>query len=155
MKHQLNISIPNPCSANWDAMQTNSIGKHCSSCNKTVVDFTTMNESEIKDYFVNHTNDKTCGRWKNYQIYTPSKTEKLLLNFKDYVSLNVKFNPIKISLLTLVTALLSFSSCIMGAVSKPDKEDFTTGDSITMSTEIDSIQKANENSINQSKNQQP
>ncbi len=144
MKHQVNISIPDPCFANWNNMQANSIGRHCNSCNKTVVDFTKMDESEIKRYFIVNSNDKTCGRWKNYQLNIPSKTEKLLLDFKDYVSLNVKLNPIKVSLLTLVTALLSFTSCIMGAVAKPDRTELEKelmGDSVSVPLQIDSLNK--------------
>ena len=48
------IILPNPCNANWDEMTPNDKGKHCGSCKKTVVDFTTMNDEQIKDYLNNH-----------------------------------------------------------------------------------------------------
>jgi hypothetical protein len=63
-----NVTIPKPCHQNWDAMAPNGQGRHCLSCAKTVVDFTVMNDDEVKNYFINHAGENTCGRFKNSQL---------------------------------------------------------------------------------------
>jgi hypothetical protein len=63
-----NIIIPNPCNANWDEMTPNDKGKHCGSCNKTVVDFTTMNAEQIKHYLSSSKMQKVCGHFKITQV---------------------------------------------------------------------------------------
>ena len=63
-----NIIIPNPCDENWDEMTPNEIGKHCGSCNKSVVDFTTMNAEQIKHYLNSSKTQKVCGHFKITQV---------------------------------------------------------------------------------------
>jgi hypothetical protein len=54
------ISIPEPCNENWDQMTPKKNGRHCSSCNKVVVDFTNMSEKEIVAFLLK--NKSACGR---------------------------------------------------------------------------------------------
>lgn len=54
MKNVKKILIPNPCSENWDEMKINSCGRFCASCEKTVVDFTRMDDAEFVAYFQNN-----------------------------------------------------------------------------------------------------
>ena len=70
MNPDLKLSIPKPCSANWDIMTPNEKGKFCGLCNLTVVDFTRMTEKEIKEYFTQHYGQKTCGRFNTAQLDT-------------------------------------------------------------------------------------
>lgn len=42
-------------------------GRHCSSCSKVVVDFTSMSENQIKEFFRNNTG-KLCGRIHVHQL---------------------------------------------------------------------------------------
>jgi hypothetical protein len=65
-----NVTIPKPCHQNWDAMELNEQGRHCLSCAKTVVDFTGMSDAAVKNYFINHAGENTCGRFKNSQLQT-------------------------------------------------------------------------------------
>lgn len=69
MRTELNISIPNPCHENWDNMLPNQKGRHCNSCQKTVVDFTTKTDESIVKYFLEHQN--ICGRFKDQQLNRP------------------------------------------------------------------------------------
>lgn len=43
----LGISIPIPCFEDWDKMTSKANGKYCNSCNKLVVDFTTMPTQDV------------------------------------------------------------------------------------------------------------
>ncbi|MEP6675711.1 MAG: hypothetical protein ABJA78_11165 [Ferruginibacter sp.] len=64
----LKISIPKPCHEDWNAMKPDGQGRHCLSCAKTVVDFTNMNDDEVKFFFLNKKEDHVCGRFNNRQI---------------------------------------------------------------------------------------
>jgi hypothetical protein len=41
------FTIPKPCHEDWDKMEPNSRGRHCTHCSKTVVDATHLNPEEI------------------------------------------------------------------------------------------------------------
>ena len=69
-KTHLNLSIPTPCHENWDTMLPNEKGKHCLSCQKTVVDFTKMTDTQIIRYFQDYKNS-TCGRFLDTQLNRP------------------------------------------------------------------------------------
>ncbi|HSC39235.1 MAG TPA: hypothetical protein VLD19_15235, partial [Chitinophagaceae bacterium] len=65
------LSIPTPCHENWDAMLPNEQGAFCHACAKTVVDFTGMSDDEVKQYFLQHQGQKTCGRFDTAQVAAP------------------------------------------------------------------------------------
>lgn len=62
------ISIPKPCHEDWNKMNPNNEGKFCSSCSKTVVDFTKMNKEEIHAYFKQKSGENTCGHFYASQL---------------------------------------------------------------------------------------
>lgn len=64
----MRISIPNPCHEDWSQMTPEDKGRFCLSCQKTVVDFTKMNKSEIQQYFQTTVNEKICGRIKTSDL---------------------------------------------------------------------------------------
>ncbi len=41
------LSIPNPCSENWEQMKNDNAGRHCDSCKTVVVDFSEMSDKEL------------------------------------------------------------------------------------------------------------
>lgn len=54
-------------------------GRFCDSCAKTVIDFSIMTDKQIQNYFIQHREEKICGRFKNTQlqriiIYIPTAT---------------------------------------------------------------------------------
>ncbi len=67
MSNKPNIIIPFPCTENWDSMSPTEQGRHCSSCSKSVLDFTNKSNTEILEYFTS-TADEVCGRFKNNQF---------------------------------------------------------------------------------------
>lgn len=69
-KTHLNLSIPTPCHENWDTMLPNEKGRHCLSCQKTVVDFTKMTDTQIIRYFQDY-KSSTCGRFLDTQLNRP------------------------------------------------------------------------------------
>ncbi len=62
------ISIPTPCHENWETMTPDTAGRYCSSCAKTVIDFTSMSDEEIKYFFIRKKEEKVCGRFRNEQL---------------------------------------------------------------------------------------
>lgn len=63
----LSINVPAPCNQNWDAMKQSGNGRHCSNCNKVVVDFSHLSDSELFSYF-SRNQTIPCGRFHNEQI---------------------------------------------------------------------------------------
>lgn len=68
MNQKLNITIPKPCHEDWNSMTPDQTGRFCSSCTKSVVDFTNKSTEEIQQYFIENNGAKVCGRFKNEQI---------------------------------------------------------------------------------------
>lgn len=67
MNHQFKITIPQPCSENWNNMDAAQNGKFCQSCAKNVVDFTRLSDGELKSILLKD-NDKICGRFLPEQL---------------------------------------------------------------------------------------
>lgn len=68
MTRNYKISLPEPCTEDWNKMAPNERGRFCSNCSKTVVDFTVMSPIEIQKYFQENSN--ICGRIKKSQLNT-------------------------------------------------------------------------------------
>ena len=49
-------------------MSPDSQGRHCNSCSKTVVDFTKMNDEEVKNFLINKQHERLCGRFSSTQL---------------------------------------------------------------------------------------
>jgi hypothetical protein len=67
MSKNLQIRVPQPCGENWDDMSPSAGGRHCSSCLKTVVDFTLMSDQEVL-FWLTNANRKVCGRFSADQL---------------------------------------------------------------------------------------
>lgn len=68
MSKAISIHVPEPCHENWQHMTPKEKGRFCGSCQKTVVDFTTMSDKELLDYFTKAAGQTTCGRFTNDQL---------------------------------------------------------------------------------------
>ena len=64
----LKISIPAPCHEDWNKMTPDETGRHCNSCAKSVVDFTTMSDHDVQNFFLNKKEAQACGRFKKSQL---------------------------------------------------------------------------------------
>lgn len=69
-KQSISLSIPTPCNESWDKMTANEKGRHCASCNKTVIDFSLYTDKELVQFF-KKTKGEICGRINSYQATNP------------------------------------------------------------------------------------
>ncbi len=69
MKKQIvtKFSIPNPCNMKWEEMNPiDENRKHCSSCDRVIVDFTRMSDGQLLDFF--RKNKNACGKFAPHQL---------------------------------------------------------------------------------------
>ncbi|GMN10199.1 hypothetical protein MTsPCn9_13860 [Croceitalea sp. MTPC9] len=66
------ITIPKPCSEDWNKMTQTQKGAFCKSCAKEVIDFTHTTKSELSRKIKK--GDTICGRFKPEQLNTPLPT---------------------------------------------------------------------------------
>lgn len=64
----IQIQVPQPCHASWDKMTPQENGRLCKSCDKVVIDFSRMNDEEIKDWFREKEGEKVCGHFRVDQV---------------------------------------------------------------------------------------
>lgn len=62
------LTIPEPCSERWDNMESTADGRFCSSCRKTVVDFSQMDDTELVAFFRERSAKPVCGRFCETQL---------------------------------------------------------------------------------------
>lgn len=67
MSKYLKLEIHNACHENWHSMLPEEQGRFCQSCNKKVIDFTSMNDWELTQYF-QQTVGTLCGRFMSNQL---------------------------------------------------------------------------------------
>lgn len=86
---KLQLSIPEPCHQDWNDMSPNEQGRFCSSCAKTVIDFSIMTDAQLFLYFENLKNENVCGRVYSDQLDRPIETipmpRKKILWYWQYV----------------------------------------------------------------------
>ena len=90
------VRIPEPCHEDWNKMEPDLKGKFCNSCSKSVFDFSTKTDAEIKNILLEYKDQKVCGHFKKSQVNRP-------LN----ISINLKDLPKNISI-TKVFAIALF-----------------------------------------------
>ncbi|MBC7721522.1 MAG: carboxypeptidase-like regulatory domain-containing protein [Pedobacter sp.] len=70
MKNDLYIHIPQPCHEDWQKMTPETQGRFCSSCSKTVVDFSVMTDNDVLN-FLNKNKSNLCGHFATDQLQRP------------------------------------------------------------------------------------
>lgn len=94
MKHDsLILNIPEPCHEDWSTMTPAEKGRHCQSCNKTVVDFTRWSNQEIMNHF-NNTSEKQCGRFLSSQLNVELAPPKPVKSWIKYAALLLGLVPL-------------------------------------------------------------
>jgi len=123
------VSVPRPCPKDWEAMSPTESGRHCSFCAKTVVDFTSMNAEQIKNFFIQRREQEVCGHFRVSQLAT-TPTPRL------HSRLNRLYQYLdsKISLPFLRTAaLFSLSLCmtLVGCENPTKEKTVSAKDTVT------------------------
>jgi hypothetical protein len=67
MAKNIQVHIPEPCHQDWGKMQPEEKGRFCSSCSKTVVDFSLMSDRDVLSWLAG-AGGKTCGRFTADQL---------------------------------------------------------------------------------------
>lgn len=98
MKSTLAISIPKPCSENWNTFTPTLTGGFCGSCNKNVIDFTKASDDEIVAFILKKP-EHACGRFRNDQL-------KVYTVLPD-VRLRPGFTLVKAGVISLLLLLIS------------------------------------------------
>ena len=73
-KPTFKISIPEACHENWNTMTPTQKGRHCASCEKEVIDFTSKSNEELFKLIDNGEN--MCGRFRSHQLDTPLQLKR-------------------------------------------------------------------------------
>jgi hypothetical protein len=68
MAKHIQLAIDDPCHENWENMSPSQKGRFCGSCQKQVVDFTTMTDSQIAIFFKKPSSGSVCGRFMQDQL---------------------------------------------------------------------------------------
>lgn len=85
MNKKLQLTIAEPCHENWESMSPVEKGKYCGSCQKQVIDFTSMSDRQLAEFFKKPSTGSVCGRFMTDQldreIIAPSKRKPWLKYF--------------------------------------------------------------------------
>ncbi len=100
----MNISIKEPCHEDWSKMTPNEKGAFCLVCTKDVVDFSKRSLEEIKSYFSQPREGKTCGKFNNDQLDA--------LNFDSFFE---RFTGFKLTRKVALVIAVTFMSWFMGS----------------------------------------
>lgn len=65
---KVKYTIEEPCHEDWYQMKPEAKGRFCSSCSKTVVDFSSMSDFSIVSYLEGKKNESVCGRFRPDQM---------------------------------------------------------------------------------------
>jgi hypothetical protein len=64
----MKFSIPEPCHEDWTKMTPTQQGAFCGNCQKNVVDFTKLTDTEVLQYLNNNRHKQVCGKIDNTQL---------------------------------------------------------------------------------------
>jgi hypothetical protein len=68
MGKKIQLTIAEPCHEHWDNMTPVEKGRFCDACQKQVVDFTDMSDSQVAAFFKKPSTGSVCGRFMNDQL---------------------------------------------------------------------------------------
>jgi len=68
MSKKIALSIAEPCHENWEKMSPDAKGKFCGSCQKQVIDFSSMSDTQVAQFFKKPSTGSVCGRFMTDQL---------------------------------------------------------------------------------------
>lgn len=83
---KVEVSIPEPCLEEWDAMSASERGRHCAKCDKEVMDFTGLDKPDFDKTVADIYNrrDDICGRFNPDQLSSDKPDGRLELNILEH-----------------------------------------------------------------------
>lgn len=127
----LKLSIPQPCHEDWDKMNPNEQGRHCNACAKTVVDFTAMSDDDVRDFFLNKTTERVCGRFKQKQL------QQIVIDLPQ----NIFRIEMPVWKRFLVASLVVFSTTLFSCNTSIDGQLVKAGEALEMVSSLYSIER--------------
>lgn len=97
------LSIDKPCEKEWNSMSQSDVGRFCSHCSKSVVDFTQLTDSQVIK-ILDQNSGKLCGRLtqeqlnRTIQIYEPKNTARLYKILAGFFLFGISKNSLAINL---------------------------------------------------------
>lgn len=138
MNSKFKITIPKPCHENWNTMTPKEKGRFCSSCAKTVIDFTKKSTKEIKEYLVENKNQGVCGHFYKKQL------DSIVIEIPQVTfSQQLSFQKLFILALFFVMGTTLFS-CKYADGQKQKIENVIISDTTKIIREIDTLNKSKE-----------
>lgn len=125
MESKYKISIPKPCHEDWEKMTPDATGRFCSSCTKSVVDFTSLNATEIQNYFIENNGQIVCGRFKTKQL------DSIIIQ----IPRKVLFSPMQFHKMFLLALLISMGTTLFSCQNNNGDKQKIDGVEIIDSTE--------------------
>jgi hypothetical protein len=107
MKNSISITVKKPCTEKFSNFSTTEKGGFCASCEKEVIDFTCMSQTEVLEFQCKNS-ATTCGRFKSSQLGTFTEQQ-------NYNSMS--------NLITKGIGALSFSLLSLCAVSNVEAQE--------------------------------
>jgi hypothetical protein len=78
-----NISIKQPCSENWQDMDSQTGGRFCRNCQKQVIDFTDKTDEDLRR-IIEEQGSNLCGRFRKSQIAEPLAIPEKRVNISGF-----------------------------------------------------------------------
>ena len=117
MEMKYKITVPKPCHENWNAMTPEESGKFCSTCSKSVVDFTNMESTEVQEYFIQNKEQKICGRFKNEQL------DSVIIQIPQ----NILFSQLNVHKMFMLALLISMGTSLLSCQNSNGKKQKIDG----------------------------
>lgn len=124
----IQITIPKPCSENWDEMTPSGQGRFCQSCQKTVTDFIGWSDTALYDFLAKNADRAVCGKFHNEQI------NRDIILFQPHSRLYKMVIALGLTILVVSTpASQGFSKAPFAySINIIDDENTNTGDSVIL-----------------------
>ncbi len=65
--HKIKLTVPSPCSEDWDKMKLTDKGRFCERCSNIITDFSLFTDRELVEY-LSGIKGKVCGQFANTQL---------------------------------------------------------------------------------------
>lgn len=128
---QSDMQIESPCHENYSKMDKRADGRYCTACEKVVIDFTKLSNTEITEVIRKQSSDSICIRAKSFQFEQTNLFNKVIYNLRERI-FTIRLNPLRLAFMGLISGIAVFSSsCIGKKTSSIPAYDTNTKDSVT------------------------